>query len=71
MPKDGYAGSGPTEAAALYIGYFEKQHGKQWIFHVRSRDARRTTPARARRAGKRAPDARVDGLILTRKIREG
>jgi hypothetical protein len=36
--------------------------------HVRSRDVRGTVPGRARRAGQPAPDARVDGLILTLEV---
>jgi hypothetical protein len=36
--------------------------------HVRSRDARGTAPGRARRAGQPAPDARIDGLVLTREV---
>jgi hypothetical protein len=65
MPKDGYADSGPTEAAALNIGYFEKQHGEQWIFTCDHATRAARLRGRARRAGQPAPDARVDGLILT------
>jgi hypothetical protein len=44
-----------TEAADLYIGYFENRHGEQWIFTVPSRDARGAPPGRGRRLGHRAP----------------
>jgi len=55
-----------TEAADLYLGYFENRHGEQWIFtfsratreaSLRSGDAgwARAHPVR---------DGRADGLIL-------
>jgi hypothetical protein len=55
-----------TDAAGLYIGYFENRHGEQWIFtfHRATREASlrggdvggaRAHPVR---------DGRVDGLIL-------
>ena len=31
-PKMDTPAQAPTEAAALYIGYFENGHGAQWIF---------------------------------------
>ena len=55
-----------TEAADLYIGYFENRYGEQWIFtfdratraaSLRGGDAGRATAHPVR-------DGRVDGLIL-------
>ena len=46
-----------TEAADLYIGYFENRYGEQWIFTLRSRHARGEPPRRGRRLGHRAPGA--------------
>ncbi len=55
-----------TEAADLYIGYFENRHGEQWIFtfdratreaHLRGGEAGWATAHPVR-------DGRVDGLIL-------
>ena len=68
MPKDGYADSGPTEAAALNIGYFEKRHGEQWIFTCDHATRAARLRGRARRTRQPAPDARVDGLVLTREV---
>lgn len=55
-----------TEAADLYIGYFENRHGEQWIFTFNR--ATREASLRGGDAGwahaHRVRDGRVDGLIL-------
>ena len=55
-----------TEAADLYIGYFENQHGEQWIF-ICNRATREACLRGGDTGWARAHpvrDGRVDGLIL-------
>ena len=56
----------PTEAAALYIGYFENRHGAQWILTCNraAREARLRGGHVGWASAHPVRDARVDGLIL-------
>jgi hypothetical protein len=55
-----------TEAADLYIGYFENRHGEQWIFTFNraTREASLCGGDAGWASAQPVRDGRVDGLIL-------
>jgi hypothetical protein len=55
-----------TDPPRLYIGYFEKRHGEQWIltFHHASREARLRGEDIGSASAYPVRDGRIDGLIL-------
>ena len=55
-----------TDAARLYIGYFQNRHGEQSIFTFNraSGEVRLRGGDVGRASARTVPDARVDGLIL-------
>jgi hypothetical protein len=55
-----------TEAADLYIGYFENRHGEQWIFtcHRATREASLRGGDAGWAHAHPVRDGRADGLIL-------